>query len=129
MTTDDGALRALIARLKSATEGSRELDARIWTAVARPGPDDFVGDHMVHDQIVARLLDGGDDPDCPHYTTSLDDALTLVPEGYAWSVDWDGGCEIAPIPKPGEMLAGLIVSGATPVLALCIASLRARLAP
>ena len=83
----------------------------------------------------------------PHYTTSLDAALTLVPEGWGWSVG-----DIHPpseaVPNSGKPWAEIWVRGpkrtpkldgmwhsvegrcginaATPALALCIAALRAR---
>ena len=60
----------LIERLEAATEGSRELDAeideRIWRAKwGRGKPKDI------------SVL---------YYTTSIDAALTLVPEGCGWEI-------------------------------------------
>ena len=54
----------LIAELERATEGNRDLDTSIWSAVRCP-----------------TLFN-----DRPHYTTSLDAALTLVPAGVMWEV-------------------------------------------
>ena len=54
-------LDELIARLEAASEGSRELD---WELAGRPS-----------------FSDGSPDLNNPRYTTSLDAALSLVPEG------------------------------------------------
>lgn len=99
----------LIEQLESAAEGSRALDAQI---ASQHGGFGGMG-YETWDAIEA---------DCPHYTTSLDAALTLVPEGREWSVTylWDGRC--------GGTCDGhhADFKGATPALALCIAALKAR---
>lgn len=59
------AMDDLIAKLESATEGSRDLDALISVAV--PGAD-FSFD----------------------YTASIDAALTLLPEGMKWGIESHG---------------------------------------
>lgn len=53
------------------------------------------------------------------YTTSVDCALLLVPEGLDWGVDWRAGESDATV---GEYLG----QGRTPALSLCLAALRAR---
>jgi hypothetical protein len=58
----------LISALESATEGSRELDDQINEALGN--------DYETH---------------CPRYTTSIDAALTLVPEGWGGEVFWHDG--------------------------------------
>lgn len=58
-----------IGRLEAATEGSRELDALIYVAIYESAYNETAKDHLDY----ARRA-------CPHYTTSLDSALTLVPE-------------------------------------------------
>jgi len=101
-------LAKLIADLESAEAGSRELDARIWAelddrsvrqidnlimAKSRVAPHDECrlgtidpGVSHRHFQIAASM------PPIPHYTTSLDAALTLVPKGWVWgkSHTWQG---------------------------------------
>lgn len=86
MTTDE-----LIKLLEGATEGSRDLDARIgyavdliaegdlsWrTTVDRCGWEDAMRRSESHQNVWSSYL--------PHYSTSVDAALTLVPEG-----DWGG---------------------------------------
>lgn len=113
-------LAYLITRLEAATEGSIELDRLIWEAVA--------GEK-------ARKLEL---PPC--FTISLDDAISLVPEGYAWrigkihhgytrdvkffvfeaSVSFQAG--------PGAPIERYYRHGKTMTLALCIAALKARIA-
>ncbi len=70
------------------------------------------------------------------YTTSLDAAVTLVPEGWAWFVEWIG----APFSEgrarlwiPAQRTQKLTVENVntqakTPTMALCAAALRARAA-
>lgn len=55
----------LISRLVAATAGSRELDYAIWA----------IGDPVQFDRCMGANLS-------PCYTTSLDAAMTLVPEGW-----------------------------------------------
>lgn len=102
----------LIAKLEAATEGSHWLDRLIDEAL-------------------------GGDFDKPHsFTTSIDAALKLVPEGKAWGV---GSIMFDELPPRRAFAAncrreGCITPdtpaydavGATPALALCIAALRAR---
>lgn len=125
----------LIAELERATEGSRELDGLIWKTLEPPSY-----------QEAKSMLAGALPKDCPkeerenilqerlnsnarHYTTSLDAALTLVPEGWA-----GGGRIVAPCgPYQIEFLGvkndrGMANGeGETPALALCIAALKARM--
>lgn len=128
----------LLTRLENAKEGSRELDALIVAelndAMVTPYPPraDYGpgnqwqfwsrdGKHFLGNESAPRFK-------IPHYTTSLDAALTLVPGGdWHWQVRQDPSCYRA------AMISGKIpdikfVRGAapTPALALCIAALRAR---
>jgi hypothetical protein len=60
----------------------------------------------------------------PLYTHSIDAALTLVPEGWEWSLSYEAGkycCEA------GDPLIGLCSEAPIPAIALCIAALRARM--
>ena len=109
-------MKDLIAKLKAATEGSRELDASIHLTLNLP-----------------RQPHGG--KYYPPYTTSLDAALTLVPEGWWCSIQ-------TPAFVIGETKAAVSVSGivddstgggrtfdaraTTPALALSSAALKAR---
>lgn len=107
----------LITRLEAATEGSRELDAEIFCAVRG----------LVFDEECPVRADGKryiDFRRVPKHTRSLDAALTLVPEGYCWAVNSSqppGGNQFR-----AEIDCGGAVWAATPALALCAATLRAR---
>lgn len=98
-------LEALIAKLEAATGPDRDVDWKITLVVSPAG-------FRYHD--------------CPAYTASLDAAQALVPEGYAWHC----GCEIDLTPFARVFGHDLHEEecAATPALALCIASLRARAA-
>jgi len=108
----------LIARLEAAPEGSRELDAEIavavWPKLADYAPDTKRGP--------GHWISPKDGPVyAENYTTSIDDALTLVPEGRRFKVGRDDdGTGYASVGGPR------IVMSATPALALCIACLRTR---
>ena len=151
---------ALITKLEAATEGSRLLDAYIWMisdnrelrldgdvllAKSRKQPYDEcvlgVYRHHVFDAELSHK------PPLPRYTTSLDAALTLVPEGWQvhmisnqprWTVvvrSPDARYEEAEFPSQGGtyehwLVAGKDASGIQKpaALAVCIAALRARAA-
>ena len=95
----------LIRDLEVATEGSRELDGRVLQAVYPKAERRHASWYI--DDIRIEL-----EP----FTTSLDAALTLVPEKCHWNVTGRNGARV------GKVCA----SGATPALALCIAALKAQ---
>lgn len=104
----------LIAKLEAAKEGSRELDAEIFEA--------WSGKSAYHDArgfsgaTVRKMIQG-----LPAYTTSIDAALTLVPDGlfYELRSQYRTAC----IRKRGRVTDS--AKAATIPLALCIAALRA----
>lgn len=67
------------------------------------------------------------------FTSSIDAALTLVPEGFEWSLEYqaghhvssDGECMVA-IAKLGDPCRDWESTSATPALALCAAALKSR---
>ena len=106
-------LDILIRDLEGAPEGSRKLDGRIDVAV----------------------MDADGEQWPAHYTTSLDAALTLVPEG--WIVAelkqrvrhtvWHWYCALSYLTAQMEAFDILPDTEApTPALALCIAAMKAR---
>ena len=116
------AMKELIERLEKAEAGSRELDFAIGRAL-RGLSGDYETWWTFHGTI--RFKDGSEEcaDDFPYYTTNLQDALTLVPEGWSWKAFGDN--------IEGSMEYGASVNyepvvSATPALALCIACLRAR---
>jgi hypothetical protein len=62
----------------------------------------------------------------PPYTSSLDAALSLVPEDMFWSVDNSSSAFICVIDADHQRRSVRVGDGATPAIALCIASLKAR---
>ncbi len=123
----------LIEKLEAATEGSRGLDIAIYKLVSGLQPSerdpDWIGpdDGWNHGSWKGRA---------PPYTTSLDSALLLVPEGMLWRVGsaeaeanviWESKPSYYTEQGTGESWAS---DGDTfnAALALCIASLKARAA-
>lgn len=114
----------LIAELEAATEGSRDLDGEIALSLG------WVKHHAGWAHWTTP--EGLENQHVPFFSDSLDAALTLVPEGWVWHVQIDyelpgranlynavpGGKDDPPVHVQAD--------GATPVLALCIASLKAR---
>lgn len=105
----------LITRLQAAEGPSRELDTEICEAIG------FVLGQLGH---------------APPFTTSIDAALTLVPEGWHWAIYTEKGIcggkgARVNVGGPERTRRGWSkdlheVYAATPALALCIAALRAR---
>ena len=123
----------------------RQMDARIvvalgempeWARVVHAGRK-LVWTRRDHAEPVVSIGKHGPDIPVPAFTASLDQAMTLVPEGdgIGWQVS-GGGCagvwristdpddyDASRFPAPIWQAAG---KAATPALALCAASLRAR---
>lgn len=103
----------LIARMETATGGSRELDLEILCEM---------------DGVPKESRCTGDV--APPYTTSLDAALTLVEPGGLWVAGFmDMGAfarYCAPMPDGGYVGGYQEIYAATPALALAIVALKAR---
>ena len=127
-----GCAVAEIERLEAATEGSRELDAeiavQIWPALAGFQPDSERGPgHWITPQDGPTYAED--------YTTSIDAALTLVPEGWYLTCLAEVGCghfydwaaticdHLEGRVEDGDWRSA---PGQTPALALCIATVKAR---
>ena len=150
---------ALIAKLEAATEGSRELDCMIGVHPATPscGVNKGARVAILLDDRCFGISSPDGERDCaeylpktnadalgiPHFTTSIDAALTLVQRGWfivhaasrkngTWF--WGLGCD-ADHPdaerdgRGGTFSRDVTEEGATPALALCIAVLKAPSAP
>jgi hypothetical protein len=119
-------MKDLIAKLEAATEGGWELDFAIqqklegwenlgggwrkWTATGKE-----------------EQYNCGMRP--PHYTTSLDAALTLVLQGCVWEIsktDSAAHPRVFYSARVEDDEYSVVTNAATPALALCIASLKAR---
>lgn len=112
----------LIDKLKKAKEGSRELDAQIAKAFgAEAGRIGKIGWRLRRPGQRWRYL--------PRYTTCLDDALSLVPDGMYWVAGFGKTREAEPlggasIMKPGDLdSAAGEGEAATVPLALCLAAI------
>lgn len=106
----------LIERLEKATGPDREIDLAIYRAEF---PHPAVG-------LPKRNQDEYDRARGPRYTSSIDAALTLVPEGCKWeasSYPKNGAAWVGPFKAPVQQFT----VAATPAIALCIAALKARL--
>lgn len=133
----------LIARLEQAEEGSRELDIEIHTVV---WPDKTTPRHTPPELPASFGQDAVslEMHDALHYTTSLDDARTLVPEGMErhdfemsrsvrgekdwefWTL-WQVRLAIDAADYDEDETSGQYIGCAsTPALALCIANLKAK---
>jgi hypothetical protein len=75
-------------------------------------------------EMFAKLVEPILDHDPPYYTASIDDALTLVPEGAQWVVMSKGKTGS----PPSAVVGARHDNGATSAIALCIAALKARIA-
>jgi len=120
-------LRALAERCERAQGPDRELDAEI--AEARGAVPAGAFRMYGFPEKAVWGLDAYNTWKAPAYTASLDDALTLVPEGWhvgLW-VDPDGTARVRMGNGERVIYAGSPQANcATPALALCAASLRAR---
>jgi hypothetical protein len=101
----------LIQALEKATEGSQILDVAIGREIYGYEPDDPMW-HVLP------------------FTTSIDAALTLVPEGHGWKI-WLATDFVYGVTKGNAIVwkyygPSQEVQANTPALALCIASLKAR---
>lgn len=126
-------MRELIARLESAVEGSRELDAEIWwhanppaatraywsAAMGMPKP---LGDEMPTKGLGYLAIK----VQAPLFSQSLDAAMTLVPNDCDWSkVAGTRKSSISVHRLEGNCLIGVFYEAIapTPALAICIAAL------
>ena len=110
--TDRETLLSLARRCERATGPDRPISWDVWEAVGKPVIDDWSRNGTA-----------------PAYTDSLDQAMTLVPEGWEPIIDCRRKIEVQleTIAVDPETLdpRKVYATGATPALALCAASLRA----
>jgi len=121
-------LMELASRVEAGEEPDRELDVRISLALSgTPYSDSDVIDMLaIRDEPTGYGVYRPADEYVPAYTASLDAAMTLVPEGWDWTLYSDGSCEIGRKPDRGCLMnADYIAEAATPALALTAAALRA----
>ena len=105
----------LIAELEAAPEGSRKLDKAIYVALGLPITN--------HRNLDPQMIEIHLESVAPHYTTSLDAALALIPEGSYVKITIGRDKKTWVWVECAENEA---VAYGNPALALCIAALRAR---
>ena len=139
-------MQDLIKRLQEAKKGKRAFDGQITVAVRAMKtsrgttlPDwvdrNYPDWHSAEDGTVFATKNGFNWQPL-HYTTSIDDALTLVPKGWDWVVGRTETRLFPPDWEPDDLEREVRVVSVslfdesdvyrTPVLALCIAALKAR---
>lgn len=101
---------------------------------AASGPDREI-DQDIHELVKMGLQEttGKAYPWSLYYTKYIDAALTLVPEGFEWSLEYQAGhhvssdveCMVA-IAKLGDPCRDWESTSYTPALALCAAALKSR---
>lgn len=125
-------MKDLIAKLEAALEGSRELDFDMALAIGnmRIIPEDYQ-----HSEYAEAYIDGEwecigsegqwEDYWLPNWTTSIDAALTLVPEGRYFTLRTISVRPQAMVHcPPRTKLGNHNGEASTPALALCIAALK-----
>ena len=130
-------MKSLIEKLEAADGPSRELDAEIAVALRLPPPNappwfetKFPVWRASVDGKVYGITSGGEDGPwgfSAPFTSSIDAALTLVPEGWRWQIDYDshrGPSFGASCKKSGDNWPPRIFAN-HPALALSIAALKA----
>ena len=120
-------MKSLLSKLEQAPEGSRELDAEIYFSIdTEKSPEALISQPAYEVFLRSR----GRGSDLPHYTTSIDAALTLVPEYHYVGVAclWPGkpNCriEVYTVIEQEDVEVGRNENLTTPPLALCIAALK-----
>jgi hypothetical protein len=107
-------LSGLIDRMQKAEAPDRDLDAEVYRVCVGEVWSGPLSGHWTSD---------GKAP-IPHYTASIDDALTLVPDEHDWIIaSVNGQVGGTPYACVGSEQAHY---GATPALSLCLAALKAR---
>ena len=127
-------MQELIKKLEAATEGSRELDSEVFGSLGthvleRRGRDRKawwykIGGKDYQRKDPSSVSYGG----VPRFTSSIDAALTLVPEGWDWLITrCIGGRYCAIVNQSGtQQPAEVVTQIMAPALALTIVALTAR---
>ncbi|ODU36610.1 hypothetical protein [Sphingopyxis sp. SCN 67-31] len=131
MTTHMPDIQSLIERVEAATGPSYELDCAIWDAVY-PGERQARFDALTakgqpyHRRLGPADMDGYVKP-LRSFTTSLDAAMTLVPDDCIWLRLGPGTMTVSrPDPNEKRWAKHFEATAATPALALVAAALRSR---
>ena len=125
-------MKNLIGRLETAIGRSRELDVEIFRHIGLTATQErYCTAWCCVDGRTDLTRDDYLKAWAPNYTSSLDAALTLVPDGWAWSVqssaEFPGEAWLYPPDNADDR--EVTGNGRSAAIALCIAGLKARLAP
>ena len=133
--SDLTAYRALADRVEALTGPEREADDQIFRATESAPPFQYLNKLIAlswHEQEQAYFAQVSDDMrvryEPPHFTASLDAAMTLVPEGFVFSLDTFSSPAVAKVYLVRHDNCCVHTKRhtcATPALALTAASLRA----
>ena len=113
-------IRDLIAKLQEAPCGDPALDFWVWWWGEEVGPR---GDEPEERFADERILSACS----PHYSSNLDIAAGLVPEGYHWRLEKHRGRYVASVSSPFDEFDTQAIEARDAALALCAAVLRCRL--
>jgi len=126
-------LEALAVRCEALAGPDREVDVCVFRAIGAPVPFQFANlmVALTYDEAERCYTVPVGDMRCryepPAYTASLDDAMSLVPDGCDWLRKDFGTMTIVREGKlEKDWARHTDGKGATPALALCSAALRAR---
>lgn len=127
-------MKELIEKLESAEHGSRELDAEVALAtgyVSEREGNCFYGnpDHSVLVLERDYYDNGGHAPELPRFTSSIDGALSLVPQTKYMRLERYSDGWYAFVSSRSDSVSGWRGEQKPAALALCIAALRARSTP
>lgn len=113
-------LRELIDKLQEAPCGDPTLDFWVWWWGEEAGPrGDEAEDTFASERILAFAA--------PQFSSSIDIAARLVPEGYEWRTENRDGRAIAVVVPPAGNVAVQTIAANDAALALCAAALRCRM--
>jgi hypothetical protein len=113
-------LRELIDKLQEAPCGDPMLDFWVWWWGEEAGPR---GDEPEETFANERILSFA----APQFSSSIDIAARLVPEGYEWRTEKKDGRAIAVVTPPSGNVLVQTITANNPALALCAAALRCRM--
>jgi len=113
-------VRDLIAKLQEAPCGNPALDFWVWWWGQEAGPrGGEPEEHFADERILSAAA--------PQYSSNLDIAARLVPEGYHWRLERHNGRYVASVVSPWGDLDAQLIEARDAALALCAAALRCRL--
>lgn len=112
-------LRDLIAKLQEAPCGGPALDFWVWWWGEEAGPRGSEPEENFADERILSAC-------VPQYSSNLDIAAQLVPEGYHWRLEKNKGRYVASVASPWGDLDAQAIEAHDAALALCAAALRCR---